>query len=502
MNPAEAAAPDALPAHRTDAPAPSAPRRPDVAALARWMRTWVGEGGEIRGFHNHSVWGTNPATFLDFTSGHQAFSAPATAAFGEALGRRYDERGLELWRRLMLFQARTVQPDGQYAHIGFQVGESATSGLIHNMVGSLGLLEGLRHAGRYLSDDERGEVLAAVRANLDACVVYGGGRPGPDGTCNQEYARVWVKLLYTELSGDESYADEIPEDLDALIALHHVRGVPDDDSVGTFRVAADRLRGGILEPAEYYGLMVVPLVLAARRYGRPDLLEEARAICRHVARSAWTDDRGETRYHRYWYLMGDRALLSTTPMLIAGMGLSLRGIAEVLAEGEDAELSAFVDRCLGTYAAYQTPAGYFASATGWHNEADVAPSTAWHSHDLMFLMHWSPTDEQFWDHVFAASDRQSVLLSDRAYWVEDDVHWCILSPLTAGDLSLYGRKDRDTFARSFFSWTDREPLPADLAYPDAPTFFAADDGLYRVDDPARDVDVSSIGTVPYRGRIT
>ena len=479
---------------------------PDTASLAGWMRTWVGEGGEIRGFHNHSVWGTNPATFIDFTSGHQAFSAPATAAFGEALGHRFDERGLDLWRRMMLFQARTVQDDGQYRHIGFQVGESATSGLIHNMVGSIGMLEGMRHAGEHLAARERDEVFAAVRQNLRACEVYGGGRPTAEGTCNQEYARVWVKLLYTELSGDDRYDDEIAADLDELIRLCSVRGIPDEDSIGTFRVAGDRERGGILEPAEYYGLMVVPLVLAARRYGRADFLEEARGICRHVARSAWTDERGMTRYHRYWYVDGDVRHLSTTPMLIAGMGLTMRGIDEVLAEGPDAELTEFHSRCLRTYAAYQAPAGYFASATGWHNEADVAPSTAWHAHDLLALVHAAASgadglDADFWDRVFEDVDRQSVMLSDRAYWVEDGVHWCILSPLTAGDLSIYGRKDRDTFARSFFAWTDKEPLPEELEFPDAPVFFAADDGLYRVDDSPRPTDITTLGPVPYCGAV-
>lgn len=481
----------------------TAPHRtaPDVTALARWMRSWVGEHGEIRGFHNHSVWGTNPFTFLDFTSGHQAFSAPATAAFGEALGRHFDERGLDLWRRMILFQARTVQDDGQYRHIGFQVGESATTGLIHNMVGSIGMLEGLRHAGHHLTEDERAEIIEAVRANLEACEVYGGGRPTAEGTCNQEYARVWVKLLYTELSDDSRFDSEIVDDLDDLIRLCSVRGVPDSDSVGTFRVALDRERGGILEPAEYYGLMVVPLVLAALRYDRPDFLEEARGICRHVARSAWTDDRGLTRYHRYWYVDGETRHLSTTPMLIAGMGLSIRGIDEVLAQGDDTELAEFRRRCLETYAEYQTPAGYFASATGWHNEADVAPSTAWHSHDLLALVHGLGTDDNFWDRVFEEPDRQSALLSDRAYWVEDGVHWCILSPLTAGDLSIYGRKDRDSFARSYFNWTDKEPLPSDLEFPDAPVFFAADDGLFRVDESTRPLDITVLGSVPYRGAV-
>lgn len=474
---------------------------PDTTALARWMRTWIGDEGQIRGFHNHSVWGINPATFIDFTSGHQAFAAPATAAFAEALARRPDERALAMWRRMMLFQARTVQTDGQFRHIGFQVGESATAGLIHNMAGCIGLLEGLRHAGHLLEPGEVDEVLRAVRANLDACRVYGGGRPTETGTANQEYARVWAKLRYTELSGDDRYADELEADLDDLVRLSRVPGVPDDDCAGTYRQPTDRAAGGILEPAEYYGLMIVPLALGAQRFGRPDLLEEAVRLSLHVSRSAWTDEAGCTRFHRYWYVRENTVLLSTEPMLIAGMGLTLYGIEEVLSQTANPELEGFADACLATYARYQTPAGYFASATGWHNEADVAPSTAWHAHDLMFLIRHTETEESFWDTVFAESDRQSVLLSDRAYWVEDGVHWCILSPFTAGDLSIYGRKDRDTFARSFFSWTDKEPLPQELEFAEAPVFLTADDGIYRLDDSDRKADISVLGSIPYRGHV-
>jgi hypothetical protein len=103
--------------------------------------------------------------------------------------------------------------------------------------------------------------------------------------------------------------------------------------------------------------------------------------------------------------------------------------------------------------------------------------------------------------VFAEPDRQSVLLSDRAYWVEDGVHWCILSPFTAGDLSIYGRKDRDAFARSFFSWTDKEPLPGDLEFPEAPSFLVADNGIYRMDQSERATDISVLGSIPYRGHV-
>ncbi|WFB82343.1 MULTISPECIES: hypothetical protein [Streptomyces] len=474
---------------------------PDTAALAGWLHSWVTDEGAINGFHNHSVWGTNPATFLDFTSGHTTFAGPAVGAFAQALAARPDERGTALLRRLLRYQCSEVQPDGQYAHIGFQVGESATSGLIHNAVGSLGMLLAVRHAGHLLPADEVAAVLAAVRRNLDACEIYGGGRPGADGTCNQEYARVWVKQLYTELSDDKAYADQIPEDLAELVRLFHRRGVPDADSAGTFRTVRDRAEGGILEPAEYYGLMIVPLVLGYRAQGDPELLAEARRLCRHVARSAWTDENGATRYHRYWYVRGERVLKTDTPMLIAGMGLTLYGIHEVLAEGPDAELEAFTEACLATYARYQTPAGYFASASGWHNEADIAPSTAWHAHDLLFLMARDGAGDDFWDRVTAPRERQSVLVGDRAHWAESGVHWSVRSPLTAGDLHLYGRKDRAVFAREFFAWTDREPLPEELRYPDVPEFFVADDGIYRVDRGEAPTDITAVGPLPYRGRL-
>ncbi|MFD6137387.1 hypothetical protein ACFWEK_18540, partial [Isoptericola sp. NPDC060257] len=87
------------------------------------------------------------------------------------------------------------------------------------------------------------------------------------------------------------------------------------------------------------------------------------------------------------------------------------------------------------------------------------------------------------------------------FWAEDGAHWCILSPYTAGDLSIFGRKDRDTFARSFFAWTDKEPLPAELEYPGPPAFFVADEGIFRIDGSDRPTDVTVVGPVPFRGRL-
>lgn len=468
---------------------------PDLAPLTRWFLSWVSDEGAIHGFHNHSVWGTNPATFLDWTSGHAAFSAPALGAIGQLLAARPDERAAEVWRRMMRFQSHAVQPSGDYRHVGFQVGESASTGLIHNATASLGLLSGVQHARHLLSEEEVDHIVDVVRRNLVAMRSFGDGRPSETGTCNQEYARVWVKLLLADVTGDDSGLAEIREDLDALIELHHLAGVPDADSTGTYRQSTDRGPGGILEPAEYYGLMIVPLVLGYQRFGDARYLEEAVRLCRHVARSAWTDDAGRTRFHRYWYVAPRHTLKSDTPMLIAGMGLTLHGMRQVCRVAPDEELEAFIAQCQQTYAHYQVPAGYFASATGWGTEADVAPSTAWHSHDLLFLAdEVGDPGAGFWDRVHTPDDRQSVLMTDRAVWAEFGPYWCIRSPLTAGDLDIYGRKDLAYFGRGFFAWTDKEPLPAELAYPEPPLFLVTEDGSWRVDTSARPTDVSVLGT--------
>lgn len=191
---------------------------PDTAELAGWLHSWVTDEGAINGFHNHSV-GHQPGHLPRLHQRTHHVRRSGRRRLGPGPGRPAGRAGVALLRRLLRYQCSEVQPDGQYAHIGFQVGESATSGLIHNAVGSLGMLLAVRHAGHLLPAEEVAAVLAAVRRNLDACEVYGGGRPGEEGTCNQEYARVWVKQLYTELSDDKTYAAEIPEDLAELIAL-------------------------------------------------------------------------------------------------------------------------------------------------------------------------------------------------------------------------------------------------------------------------------------------
>ena len=111
------------------------------------------------------------------------------------------------------------------------------------------------------------------------------------------------------------------------------------------------------------------------------------ALSRHVARSSWIDGTGARRMHRLYYrTRGGRYTVTHEPMLVAGMGLTLEGIRRCAAAAGDADLARFVAECHATYARYQHPAGFFLSATGWKSEADVAPSTAWHSHDAWHLL--------------------------------------------------------------------------------------------------------------------
>lgn len=477
------------------------PAEPRLETLLQWFRSWVTPEGAIHGFHNHSVWGTNPASFLDFTSDHAAFSAPALGGLSELVARHPDPRATELLRQLVVYQSTSLQPDGQYAHVGFQVGESATTGLIHNSTASIGVLDALVHSPELLTADEKKNVLEVVLRNLEALKMYGDGRPEEGGTCNQEYARVWVKLLYGIVSGDTRFDTELPDDLDFLIDRFHKAGIPDAQSSGAYRVAIERHDGGILEPAEYYGLLIAPLIIASERYGESRYLDEAVRLARHVVRSAWRDENGATRFHRYWYVSPSRTVKSDTPMLIAGMGMTLYGMSHVLDRVDDPEIAEFVASCLRTYASYQVPAGYFVAASGWHNEADVAPSTAWHAHDVLFFGHRLGKQGVDWDAVFAEPERQSVLVSDRAVWSEHGDHWAIRSPYTAGDLALFGRKSRNTFAREFYEWTDMEPLPAEFAYPHAPMFFVSNDGIYRKDDDATPTDVTVTGPLPFRGAL-
>ena len=69
-----------------------------------------------------------------------------------------------------------------------------------------------------------------------------------------------------------------------MIDNFHISGVPDAECDGTKRalLGKDQL---LLEPAEYYGLMISPLCLGFEMFGRERWLDAAVRLCRHVVRS-------------------------------------------------------------------------------------------------------------------------------------------------------------------------------------------------------------------------
>jgi hypothetical protein len=166
-------------------------------------------------------------------------------------------------------------------------------------------------------------------------------------------------------------------------------------------------------------------------------------------------------------------------MLVSGMGDTLEGIADCCRHEPDAELEDFVARCVATYAACQHPAGFFVPATGWHSEADIAPSSAWHAHDFRCLVRHAQVDAAFWDGFFAPYARTAVLLGDQCFWVERGPHWAITDYMWQDLYKLRGRKDREMFGRQFADWMRDAPhLPADQQFPGIPEFVKTDDAVY------------------------
>lgn len=448
----------------------------DLAALGNWLNGWVQPDGAFYGFHNHSVWGDNPMRWADYTCGHSTFSAPYMPGLARMLQKAYDARGAEQLGRMMRYQAASMRPDGEYQHIGFQTGELAKVGLIHNMVPALSLALAAWYAKDWLDEPTRRAAQDSVlRVLTQGSLHYQGGRATEKACCNQDYARIWAKLLVRPAFGDSRFEQEAQEDLDYMVSNYHVTGVPDGESDGTVRALGGQEQF-MLEPAEYYGLMIAPLCLGYRLYGKTRWLEAALRLCRHVVRSSFVDDRGQRRVHRAYYSRMDGTWgRLTQPMQVQGNGMTLYGILECAGLTGDRELYDFLDQMDRTMAFYQTERGFLCAATGWDCEADAVPATAWQAHDFMYFAHRLPhTASDFWDRMFCPVQECSVVLTSNCLWMEDGARWTIQDYFSRSVYNLFGRKDRPVFGRDT-SWTG-EPSVVDESYhwADLPVFVLAD----------------------------
>ncbi|NOU71970.1 hypothetical protein GC098_11155 [Paenibacillus sp. LMG 31458] len=471
--------------------------KPDISALGNWLMSWLQEDGAIHGFHNHSVWGSNPYRWADFTSGHSTWASPMMAALSRIAAEQGDSELKDQVLQMIRFQTSRFQEDGQYKHIGFQVGEMLNQGLIHNMMPNVALGLTAIHGSSWLPAEALTSIRTAILRNMNACdAIYPFKKTR--NISNQEYCRLWGKLLFQSAFPDSPWSGDIQNDLNFMIEHFHVSGIPDQDCEATYRYLGDST---IVEPAEYYGLMIAPLVLAYEMFGDPKYLNHAGALCRHVARCAWNDHRGQKRLHRMWLRSGTEWRKMNGPMLIAGMGMTLYGIARYVEHQQEEELTLFLKECDETYAHYQTPRGYFASATGWHNEADIAPSSAWHAHDFYYLLHRHGLVEHMADQLRKPYHGMSVLLGEQCMWVEDGEHWAINDYYWQDVHKLIGRKDEAVFGRDT-GWVGGErALPSHFLFPNQPIFVKTDEGIYLKADrtAAQEIEVSSITAVPYLG---
>lgn len=237
-----------------------------------------------------------------------------------------------------------------------------------------------------------------------------------------------------------------------------------------------------MEPAEYYGLMIEPLVLAYQLTRDPVWASQARALALHVSRSAWQDDAGALRFHRLYARVppAGRYRRVREPMLVAGMGLTLEAVRKVSVLARDEALATFVAECHATQALYQHPAGFFLSASGWGDEADVVPSTAWHSHDAWHLLNAYGVAMPSVRPAPAAPRAPAplaLLLGTSCFYGESGQNWMVGDYAHRDAYKLLGRKDRAFFGRDM-GWTGGpRQLPADFSFPQIPTILLADDRL-------------------------
>ncbi len=461
------------------------------ARLGNWLRSWVQDDGAIFGFHNHSVWGSNPYRLMDYTSEHSTWSSPFLVGLAKALSIEMHPEGLDLLNHMLEFQVHSFQENSQYEHVGYQVGETLQSGLIHNAITNVSLLLAMEHGENFFTDAMKKKIQKAVEKNLMGTMGWGHGRPCEHSCCNQDYARIWSQLLYQRLFAWDEKKEQLIEDIDYMIKHFHVEGFPDCESAGTYRNIS--LEQNTIEPAEYYGLMINPLLEAYEQYQEHRFLDEAVKICNHVVRSSWVDTHGQRRLHKMYMKVGDTWEKINDTMLISGMSMTLKGIRRCYDHVKDPSYQDFIEECHQTYDFYQTQRGYFVPASGWYAECDIAPCSAWQAHDFMYLMETTDALEpKFWDTFFAREESISILLGHNGVWVEDETYWGIKDYFGSGLYAVVGRKDYGKFGVDI-GWipSNRQVNPW-LKFNQCPTFYHCADKVIIENTSGRKLRIDSV----------
>jgi len=462
------------------------------AKLWKWMLTWWMPGGAIHGFHNHPVWGTNPVRVQNNYSGHTTFASPLLMSAAFLLKNHKNDEVLKKIETSIRFQCSRINND-RFLDIGFEMGSFPCGGLIHNAVPLIMLSETAYILKEKLPEDLLTQIKKTVYSVLcDLEKQYPLNDPKRQGVSNQEYARIWAMQAYQKAFGQvKEWEDRIPWVLLSKPKTFFVAGLPDQECFGVVRSLND---SSFIEPAEYYGLIIQPYVLAWRQYGDKQFLDLALGMARYIVRNSWKDQKKCTRFHQSYRKIKDEYIKATEPMLISGMGLTLYAISELNKHLKDPELENFLEQCVDTYATYQHPLGFFVQATGWESEYDIAPSTAWHSHDMLFFSSLcADNPEFFWKETEKKCPQYGLLVGNQNSWFESADRYRIVGRDVQG-WSIVGNKKSEKIFIEVPEFVGAK-RPPEETFLDEPRLIYTDKKIYIKGGPS-DMSIMSIASQP------
>lgn len=428
--------------------------------LLRYLRTWQAPTGALHGVHTHPVWRIHPGVLEDHYTGYSAWGAPGFLGLADLVAATGNETARDVTRRLAEFVLASQMANGRWDHCGAELGQRFNDAPVDNFLQDLSLAYLARVAPKALGSGGVAQVAERVRRNLetyfvDLPAVETRGHLLVD-TVNQDCAGIWAMFEWMRVFGrNATWLDLALRGLRTHAAQHLVRGLPAADCAGMLR---SRGLPNYIEPAEYYGVIIPPYLLAYRETGDREFLDVALQLSRHVMRNAWRDARGCLRLHRTCDRVAGQWRVSQSPMLVSGGGLVLRTLRELQADAPSAEAETFLAAMDATLASYQNEFGFIVQATDWHDDYDLICGTVWQAHDLAYLGGRVRDTVAFTRALAAPAPDLGVVIGWHDCWVETATQWGIVRPWSYG-FGLSGNKVDDHGYPTIPAWCNpRHPV--------------------------------------------
>ena len=402
--------------------------------LLRYLRTWQAPSGALHGVHTHPVWRIHPGVLEDHYTGYSAWGAPVFLGLADLVAATGNPTVLDTTRRLAEFALASQMTNGRWDHCGAELGQRYNEAPVDNFLQDLSLCHLARVAPGALRRDGPADVAELVWRNLetyfsDLDAIEARGHLLV-ATVNQDCAGIWAMLEWMRTFGrDATWLDLALRGLRTHATQHMIWGLPAADCAGMLRSSG---LPDYIEPAEYYGVIIPPYVLAYRETGDRQFLDVAVEFARHVMRNAWRDARGCRRLHRTCDRVGGEWRVSQAPMLVAGGGLFLRALRDLQVAAPSAEAEEFLAAMDATLASYQNEFGFIVQATDWHDDYDLICGTVWQAHDLAYLGA-RVTDAAAFERALAApAPDLGMVIGWHDCWVESAAQWGLVRPWSYG----------------------------------------------------------------------